>query len=391
MKFLSKKNFRAGDKKVEVAKEAFIDKIKFNVFKFNNRPRPQNSQEIIIISSFSEFGCEMITSMYLIPKILQEHPGKYIIVMGWYGREYLYRHLVDEFLEIKEEFQWLRDHARAFHNESRNVKLLEKKMRSIGRVITCQALGRKAVGTSCNKCRAFWGSVNKVSICPYCKSEDIKQSLDATVADNKPFATRVPIPSDDKILLAKKYLGHNPVGIFARGRNVYGRNLPSDFYVDLINLLKNKGYTPIWLGEKQSTLPCPVSSVIDFSRMEESRDLEMTLAIISQLKFTIQYWTASTRLAAIMGVPYILFESPDQIFGGGQEGYRLNLCSFGPKKMCFSHYLNFLDDLPAGLRLTERCIDELSDKNYEDIIGLTESELATTNLKKENFYRVGGS
>jgi hypothetical protein len=41
---------------------------------------------------------------------------------------------------------------------------------------------------------------------------------------------------------------------------------------------------------------------------------------MTNLQFTIQFWTASTRLASMMGVPWILFESPDQIAGNGQEG-----------------------------------------------------------------------
>jgi hypothetical protein len=43
---------------------------------------------------------------------------------------------------------------------------------------------------------------------------------------------------------------------------------------------------------------------MDFSRLPEARDLELTLAIISQLQFTVQFWTASTRLAAMVGTPF---------------------------------------------------------------------------------------
>ena len=65
-------------------------------------------------------------------------------------------------------------------------------------------------------------------------------------------------------------------------------------------------YNPIWLGEKQSTLACPVSDVVDMTRKPEARDLELTLAIVSQLEFTIQFWTASTRLSALVGTPYLV-------------------------------------------------------------------------------------
>ena len=143
------------------------------------------------------------------------------------------------------------------------------------------------------------------------------------------------------------------------------------------------GYSPIWLGEKQSTLPCPVEDVVDFSRMPESRDLELTLALISSLNFTIQYWTASTRLASMVGTPYLLFESPDQIWGRGQEGYRRELCDFSDNKLCICHYLNMYDDNEAALSLTNQCITEMEVGNYEDVFGLLESDVVAQNMKKE--------
>ena len=63
----------------------------FNVHKFNGRSKPNEKKRILIISSFSEFGCETVSSLYVIPRIVQQHPGYYTVVAGWYGRSYMYR------------------------------------------------------------------------------------------------------------------------------------------------------------------------------------------------------------------------------------------------------------------------------------------------------------
>jgi hypothetical protein len=103
VKLLGVKHFNPGDKKV-IEKERIFQELRFEVFKFNNRPRPLSFKQILIICSFSEFGCEIVSSLYCIPKILRDNPGKYVVVVGWHGRDFLYRHLVDEFWEIKEEY-----------------------------------------------------------------------------------------------------------------------------------------------------------------------------------------------------------------------------------------------------------------------------------------------
>src|SRR6516225_8478838 len=95
--------------------EPLLD-ISFNIHKFTTRPKPSDSSKVMIISCFSEFGCECVGATYCIPRLLKQYPDKYIIVMGWLGRAYLYKHLADEFWETKEEVQWLRDHSLAFHN-----------------------------------------------------------------------------------------------------------------------------------------------------------------------------------------------------------------------------------------------------------------------------------
>lgn len=374
------KRLNPGDKKV-IEEEPIVSNVSFNVFKFNNRPKPVDRREIVIICCFSEFGCETVGVLYCLPRLLQMYQGKYIICVGWYGRDYLYKHLVDEFWELKEEFQWLREYARAFHNESKNLKRIEEALRENGNLVPSDRMGYFAVGNVCNKCKHMWSDTTPCEKCIKCGEVDIVPSLFGNVNYWKQKVRRIPIPSEAVLNIADGYVGPNPVGVFARARKCYGRNLQPEFYVKLIGLLRELGYTPIWLGEKQSTLECPVSDVIDFSRRAESRNLDLTLAILHKCKFTIQYWTASTRLASMMGTPYILFESPDQIWGQGQEGFRRKLCDLGPSKLVISHYNRIYEDNDDGISLTRRAIKEVEAANYEDIFGALETDNAAQAMK----------
>ena len=366
--------------KSRIEKEPTIEKIDFNIFKLNNRSKPEDDRNVVVICSFSEFGCETLACNYVIPKIIQDHLGKYIIVVGWYGREYLYRHLVDEFWEIKEEHQWLRDYGNAYDHKSKNISNLEDNISKKYLTYKTITLGNFVAGYRCNACRHMWGSSDVVTKCPACESTNLLKPIFNTIGESKKTIKKIPLPSKDKIDLAKSYLKKNPVGIFARGRKTYGRNLPPDFYKKLIFLLRDKGYEPIWLGEKQSTLSCPVEDVLDFTRNPEARDLELTLAIISQLAFTIQFWTASTRLAAITGTPYILFESPGQLVGGGQEGMRLALTTFGKRKIVYGDFIDVSNNLDGALSYAGLAIDQLMAGDCSDIIGLVENKKVVENM-----------
>jgi hypothetical protein len=371
-------------------KEEKLVELGFNIHKFNARPKPIDPKRILIISAFSEFGCETLGILYCIPRIMMQHPGHYIIVMGWYGREYLYRHLVDEFWELKEEFQWLRDYAKAFHNDSKNIAKLEESVKSLGMLYPCKILAMDVVFNRCNTCKKVFNINEGTDKCPVCGSEDILKALFSDVNFWKKLAIKVPSPSKEATSKIEKYLKPNMVGIFARGRSTYNRNLQPDFYEKLIYLLEKMGYNPIWLGEKQSTQPCPVDHIVDFSRMPESRDLEQTLAIVSKCEFTIQFWTASTRLAGIMGVPYLLFESPDQIFGNGQEGYRRNLCDFGLRKLCISHFINVYENHEKALEVVQQCIKEMENGDYKDVFGLIDRQEVVEEMRNQNKQRIGG-
>jgi hypothetical protein len=388
----SKRN--PGDRK-DFVKEERIEDIGFNVFKLSDRPRPKDTADSLVICCFSEFGCETVGAMYCIPRMIMDRPSKYRIVVGWNGREYLYRHLADEFWEIKPEHMWLREYARAFHHDSRNLSRLESELSKFGKVVPSAYMGHIAISAKCFECKLFWNTVyldglyDKKS-CPRCGHENILWSIFGDVPYWKPRAVRIPDPSDSKMKEVGKYLGKNPVGIFARARKCYGRNLQPEFYVSLVGLLREMGFEPVWLGEKVSTMPCPVDDVVDFSRMEESRDLESTFAIIKQCMFTVQFWTASSRLAGLMGVPYLLFESPDQIWGRGQEGIRRNLCDFGPRKLSINHYLNVYGDNRKGLDIVRRCVEEMQAGDYSDHMGLVDEQVARQ-MKEENSSRIGDS
>ncbi len=366
-----------------MANSEILEQVQFTIHKFTTTPKPTDKNQIVILSCFGEFGCETLGVTYTIPRLKTHRPpNTYYIAVGWYGREYLYRHLVDEFWEIREEHMWLREYARAFHHESNNLKLLEKKLVAFGKVVSAGDMGHWAVGNDCRNCRHFWGDVSKEPPCPKCGSRDVEWSVLGNINAWKPKMVPIPEPSSEKMKWAREITDNSTtlVGITARNRQTYGRNLPPEFYIKLIGMLRKNGCDPIWLGEKQSTLACPVDGVLDFSRMPESRDLENTLALTKCCNFTIQYWTASTRLAALMGVPYLLFESPDQIYGNGQEGIRMELMTLGNKKLVISHYLNTFNDLDGAISVTSKCIDEMNEGNWNEVIGLVESEEAIRSM-----------
>lgn len=364
--------------------EKLIDSINFSIYKFNNRLKPENKKKILIISCFAEFGCESIALLYCIPKIIANNPGAYVVCVGWYGREYLYRHLADEFWEIDESAMNLREYANAFTNSSQNIKRIEKVLGNYGVVFKCNSMGYLCVSNNCEICKKFFYSEDVSQGCPYCKSKKLSKGFFADVSYHRKFAVQIPRPSIKVQNLAKNYLKSNAVGIFARSRNLYGRNLPPEFYIKLIKFLEDRGYNPIWLGEKQSVLPCPVDHIMDFSRLPESRNLELTLAIISNLQFTIQFWTASTRLASMMGVPWILFESPDQIAGNGQEGKRIILTTdYNKKKLILAHYFNVLENQENAFTYIDRAIDEMMEDNWDDILGQIEDQNIVSEMAKK--------
>lgn len=354
--------------------------VKFKVFKYSNRKRPDNPNKRLIVSVFSEFGVESIAISYCLPFLFNAQPDYYRIAASWYGREYLYRHLVDEFWELDESLQWLREYNRAFFHDSKTLGKIESALMGQGVFVPAPVLGNMCVGYFCANCKSYWGDpTNKATKCAVCKSPHLTHSMFSRVPEFRPHITPVPRPGIEAREKVAKFVKPNMVGVFARRRVSYGRNLSADFYADLVRRIEAMGYNVIWLGEKQSSLPCPLPHVTDFSQMPEARDLELTLALISQCNFTVQLWTASTRFAAMMGVPYLLVETPDQIAGPpGQEGLRLSMLtkSYNHKKMVYSHFRCFEENPVAGLDAIEKAVKEMQVGNFKDVIGPVENEYA---------------
>ena len=391
-KFVVPTTYNAGDRK-EIDTEAAIDDVKFKIIKFNSRYRPQPSQTVII-PAFSEFGCETLIPLYAIPKLIQErYNGKYVIVMGWHGREFLYKHLVDEFWEIDDDHQNLREHCRAFHHISSILAKVEKHASEFGKVITTEEVSNiftypeivsclvNVKGSTCT------GRVSRFADyqqCLKCGSKYLPPGFFNDCNRAKKHVKWLPNPNKDKMERAKNELLPNAIGITARARKCYGRNLPSEFYQNLINLVRDLGYNPVWLGEKSTTLPCPDENVF----CPPPSDFEQTLAYVSHMAFTIQFWTASTRLAGLVGTPYILMESPDQIFGTGQEGYRLHLTTKGNKKLILSHYRKVLENPDKALEVCKKAILDVKSNDFSTIMGLVDSEAAIQGTIRSKFSKI---
>lgn len=384
------------EKKLSTKNEEIIKKVKFTVNKFNSRVKPSKKDRILIIGCFSEFGCETVGVVHCIPRLLKRFPGLYIIAIGWFGRSYLYKHLVDEFWEIDESCMHLRNRTFAFHYKSENLKQIEEQASKYGTVIPTNVLGKYAVGNICKTCGHFWSEWRKnTKNCSKCNSTNIINSLFSNAENYLKLAKPVPKPCKSKLDWAYQLTKRPCVGVFGRGRKTYGRNLEPSFYIKLIENLKSQGYNPIWLGEKESTLPCPVDDVLDFSRSNESRDLEKTLAIICNCDFTIQFWTASSRLSGLMGVPFLLFESPEQIYcsglSPGQEGRRLELTTFGKKKLAIANFFESSKNPDQLLYYVDKAIKEMKENNYNDIITNLVADIEASYMLKNEYYNMIGS
>lgn len=380
--------FTAGESKVD-SLECPVDGIKFKIHKFTvrNKPDPKN---VVIFPLFSEFGCETLACVYCLPNLLRKLAGKYTIVMGWHGREYLYRHLVDEFWEIPEDLMWLREYARAFHHVSKNLKKAEKEASNYGRVVDVSHISNIAVFPKLDICP--YKSCSGVVInqnCQKCGTKFMEPGIFTRINEAKREACWLPDPSPEKMERARKYLPKNAVGITARHRKTWGRNLDPIFYERLVYLLEDMGYNPVWIGEKVTILPCPFKRIVDYSSSEDAKDLETTLALVKQMKFTVQFWTASSRLAGLMGTPFCIFESPDQLFGTAQEGQRLNLLTRGRKKVVVSHYRNCQGNHTGTLDLVREAVIGIEEGNFEDLIGLVEDKDHIRRMRNANLERIG--
>jgi hypothetical protein len=352
--------------------ETIYKSLKFKRHIYNKKSK----KNTIFITTFVEFGCESFFPHYIVPEVVKSNKNYHIIVVGWHGREFYYKNLVDEFWELDNEFSSLRNLSRALKHNSKVIYKLEKLLETYGVVIRSETVSKNLFKYYCNDCKKTNEHPHRVSVCGNCLGKNVKQSLFYDIERFHSLYVDLPEVNQNSIEYAKEKVLENSVAIFARNRKAYGRNLTKGFYIKLINLLKKQGYNPIWMGENCSSLECPVDNIIDLTK-EENSDMEKTIAILKNCKFSIQFWTASTRLSMIAGIKFILIESTDQIYGHGQEGQRLKLFNKNKKlqKLLLCNYNSFVEKENESLEFIERCIDDfVKNDDSSDLIGTVDNE-----------------
>ena len=355
----------------------FVKERKANTLGFHRHISGNSKKkETIFVFALVEFGCELLLPHYLLPKICNKNKNKNIIVIGWYGREFLYKHLVDEFWEIEEKYMFLRETVRALHHNSKTIKKLEIYLRAFGEVVPSLKLGNALLQARCINCSKAFGCKDANQICPVCFSKNVKPSFFASPQKNRNMYVPLPTPPVKARLWAKENSLPNMVGIFARNRQAYRRNLDLEFYYNLIQNLKRKGFNPVWLGEKQSVHECPDKSIKDFTNIPEARELENIISLLKECEFTIQFWTASTRLSLEANCPFLIVESPDQIYGAGQEGIRLQLLNPNnvKNKVILCNFKKVFENIEEFNSIILNGIDQMITDDYSQIIGLVDDE-----------------
>lgn len=388
LRLLSAYDYASGSR-ARMYPERKLASMSFSVHKFNNRSKPQDLQKILIIPSFWEFGVETIGMCYCLPQIIHANPDCYIIVVGWHGRSFLYSKMADEYWELSEDHQWLREYSDAFRNDSRNISNLEVKLSQYGRVVNGSSFSQMCVHYFCVECKHGFVTHNHINTkCQKCNGDNLVRPLFGDLSASKKRFVSVPTPSMEKHDAMRRFVHGKPIAIFARNRLRYGRNLSINFYQKLINLIKEMGYQPIWMGEKQSVHACPDPTIVDFTSHPESNDLECTLALLSMCNYTMQYYTASTRLAAMVKTPWILFESADQLVGNGQEGMRIILTTEQEKKkLVIANFQRLLENEDEGIRHSRIAIEEMDQGNHKTIVAMVDnSDMVRMNMVKLDYW-----
>jgi len=364
--------------------EKVHDLIFFNktVFRPNNKKK-----ENVFLSTLVEFGCESLLPHFYLPYYASKNKDFHKIVIGWPGRSLFYEHYADEFWSIDPKYSYLRAYTKAFSGMSKNIKAIEASLKLFGHVVPSANLNKYFCEGVCKNCKKSFINVKKIVECEHCGSTEVINSILADTDYHKLRYRSLYVNFGKYSDLLKDVCKSKNIAVFARNRVTYGRNLPADFYLNFCSKLENKGYNIFWLGEKVSALPCPSKSYFDFTKSEFADDIHACLALVSQCKGTFQAWTASTRFAQAVNIPYVLVESFDQIFGFGQEGKRIKLLTpdMKTKKIIFSNYKTVIKDLNYFADLCfEHFIDFIENKNYIDVVGAMESKEYYENLLKEN-------
>ncbi len=364
--------------------EKVHDLIFFNKTIFNPN---KEKKEVVFLSTLVEFGCESLLPHFYLPYFSSKNKNLHKIAVGWPGRSLFYEHYMDEFWSIDPKFAYLRAYTKAFSGMSKNIKAIESALKSFGHVVPSGNLNKYFCEGVCKNCKKAFINVKKVVACEFCGSTEVVNSILADTDFHKLRYRGLYVNFGKYKDLLKEVCKDKNVGVFARNRVTYGRNLPVEFYKIFCDKLQRKNYNIFWLGEKISALPCPDTSYFDFTTSEFADDVHACLALVSQCKGTFQAWTASTRFAQAVNTPYVLVESFDQIFGFGQEGKRIKLLTpdMKTKKIIFSNYNTAVKDVRYFADLCyDQFIDFIENKNYIDVVGAMESKDYYDELLKGN-------
>jgi hypothetical protein len=87
-----------------------------------------------------------------------------------------------------------------------------------------------------------------------------------------------------------------------------------------------------------------------------------------------------------MGVPFLIVESPDQIYGIGQEGMRLELSTFGDRKLVLSDIEFFKENQEESLALVSQAVEEMLEGNFSSLIGMVKEEKEVMEFVKQGIY-----
>jgi len=345
-----------------------LQDLKFTIKKYKSE---NDTFKKMYFSCFCEFGCEALLPTFLIPRIVKNYDNYKIIILGWEGREYFYKHLCDEFWELdKSQMPLLRSKAKAFQHNSRVIGQLETILRRSGVLIDGSTIGNLCVNSTCLVCQKEFPVQSGDISCMNCGSVKIKKSLLQGVKEYKYFRRALPNINPDLEGEMQNLIPSNSVGLFARNRETYGRNFSASHYKKIIDLFNDMGFNVVLLGEPVSSLNLNHPNVINLLNHKLAGNLEFAFAAVKRCMFTFQMYTASTRISSLLNVPYILVESADQIYGRGQEGIRLSLTTadLQYKKLILSNYINTLENFDQFLVTLEKTVSSfIFDKNPHDV------------------------
>jgi hypothetical protein len=350
------------------ANEGELDKVVFNTITFNSNA---SNKPILFLICLVEFGCESLLPHYFLPSFKVLYKSYHIVAISWKGRDVFYRNYVDELWTIDDSCSYLRDYVLAFNSVSKNIKNIENCLGKYGKVYKSSYISHFFLENKCLNCGdKFYDNSES---CQKCKSLKILKSFIESPKLRKASYVQLNCCKDlpDDLNLKFEH-GKKYIGIFARKRKTYGRNLPPEFYKKFMSFFDEKGYRFVWLGEKQSSLNCPIDGIFDFTTSKYADNVEVCTAVVARCCATFQAWTASTRLSMLAKVPFCLVESYDQIFGKGQEGKRIELLSDKniSNKFLICNYLRSIEHLDE---FTDFCIEKflnfIEDKNSDIVQG----------------------